>query len=119
MAKPVMMVHGGAWSIPDNLLRDSYRGIKEAVRAGYAVLESGGSALDAVQAAVVMLEDDPDFDAGKCSCTAVKTHTQKTTSRYSITEHQCRSLNSNGNDMPYMNLFWTNEVYAPMNESFT
>lgn len=64
MARPVMMVHGGAWSIPDNLLKDSYRGIKEAVRAGYAVLERGGSALDAVQAAVVVLEDDPDFDAG-------------------------------------------------------
>ena len=61
-----MMVHGGAWSIPDNLLQDSYRGIKDAVRTGYAVLERGGSALDAVQAAVVVLEDDPDFDAGEC-----------------------------------------------------
>ena len=65
MAKPVMMVHGGAWSIPDNLLEESYQGIKDAVRKGYDILEKGGSALDAVQAAVVVLEDDPDFDAGK------------------------------------------------------
>lgn len=64
MAKPVMMVHGGAWSIPDNLLEESYQGIKDAVRKGYDILEKGGSALDAVQAAVVVLEDDPDFDAG-------------------------------------------------------
>ncbi|KAL4237312.1 Isoaspartyl peptidase/L-asparaginase [Mactra antiquata] len=67
MATPVIMVHGGAWTIPDNLVQPSRDGTKTAARAGYKVLESGGSALDAVQAAVMSLEDDPTFDAGKGS----------------------------------------------------
>ena len=37
------------------------------LRAGYAVLSLGGSALDAVEAAVTVLEDDPTFDAGRGS----------------------------------------------------
>ena len=65
MASPVIVVHGGAWSIPDNIMKDSYQGMKDSVRAGYRVLESGGSAVDAVQAAICVLEDNPNFDAGK------------------------------------------------------
>jgi beta-aspartyl-peptidase (threonine type) len=38
--------------------------VKRAVSAGYDVLKAGGSAMDAVQAAVFVLEDDPVFDAG-------------------------------------------------------
>lgn len=64
MTEPVVIVHGGAWSMPDNLVQAARDGTKAAARAGYEVLEKGGCALDAVQAAVRVLEDDPTFDAG-------------------------------------------------------
>ena len=41
-----------------------YRGVEVAARAGYKVLEEGGSALDAVETAVTELENNPIFDAG-------------------------------------------------------
>ncbi|KAG9275590.1 isoaspartyl peptidase/L-asparaginase-like [Astyanax mexicanus] len=62
--KPVMVVHGGAWAIPDAFAEASVAGVKAAARAGNAVLKIGGSALDAVEAAVRIMEDDPVFDAG-------------------------------------------------------
>lgn len=63
-------IHGGAGVIPrDQLGPDdgaSYRsGLAEALDAGYAVLAAGGSSLDAVTAAVRLLEDNPLFNAGK------------------------------------------------------
>ncbi len=64
MVKPVIIVHGGAWGIPDRLVEANLNGVKESVKAGWKVLETGGSALDAVVAAVNVLEDDPGFDAG-------------------------------------------------------
>lgn len=42
-------------------------GVREALRAGYEILQRGGSAVDAVEAAVVELENDPTFDAGRGS----------------------------------------------------
>lgn len=65
MATPVIIVHGGAWTIPENLVHACSEGTKAAARAGYQVLARGGSALDAVEAAVCVLEDDPAFDAGE------------------------------------------------------
>jgi L-asparaginase / beta-aspartyl-peptidase len=65
--KPVLVVHGGAWSIPDALVEAHLNGIRAAVRAGWRVLEQGGSAVDAVEAAVVVMEDDEAFDAGRGS----------------------------------------------------
>ncbi|KAL2083226.1 hypothetical protein ACEWY4_020999 [Coilia grayii] len=62
--KPVIVVHGGAWAVPDELSKASVDGVKAAARAGFAVLEKGASALDAVEAAVRALEDNPVFDAG-------------------------------------------------------
>ena len=62
--KPVIVIHGGAWAIPDQLAASSVSGVKRAAQCGYNVLLKGGSALDAVQAAVVELENDPAFDAG-------------------------------------------------------
>src|SRR5207342_235847 len=41
--------------------------LDRALDAGYAILDSGGSAMDAVQAAIVVLEDSPYFNAGKGS----------------------------------------------------
>src|SRR5689334_14606565 len=65
-----IVVHGGAGVINRAEMsaeREArYRAGLEAARdAGYAVLERGGSSLDAVTAAVRTLEDDPQFNAGK------------------------------------------------------
>lgn len=62
---PAIAVHGGAWGIPDSLAGPSVEGVQRATRAGYDVLTEGGSALDAVVAAICILEDDPVFDAGQ------------------------------------------------------
>ena len=42
--------------------------MKLAALKAYEILKHGGSALDAVETAIVLLEDDPAFDAGKGSC---------------------------------------------------
>ena len=62
-------IHGGAGSLPRALLTDVKEkaycaGLEAALDAGYAVLDQGGSSLDAVSTAVRMLEDDPLFNAG-------------------------------------------------------
>ncbi|HEU4323153.1 MAG TPA: isoaspartyl peptidase/L-asparaginase [Roseiflexaceae bacterium] len=59
-----LIVHGGAWDIPDDEVEDHKAGCRRALDAGWQVLESGGTALDAVEAAVRVLEDDPTYDAG-------------------------------------------------------
>lgn len=61
----VLVVHGGAWAIPDELAEASVDGVKTAARKGFVVLRNGGSALDAVEAAVKSLEDNTVFNAGK------------------------------------------------------
>jgi L-asparaginase / beta-aspartyl-peptidase len=67
MDEIAIVVHGGAGgSISDPERADRMRaGAAAAVEAGHAVLASGGSALEAVEAAVVVLEDDPEFNAGR------------------------------------------------------
>lgn len=62
--KPSLIVHGGAWDIPDEAVEACKSGCHRALAAGWSILSRGGSALDAVEAAVVILEDDPVFDAG-------------------------------------------------------
>jgi L-asparaginase / beta-aspartyl-peptidase len=62
--KPSLIVHGGAWDIPDAAVAACKSGCDRALAAGWRILEAGGAALDAVEAAVVILEDDPVFDAG-------------------------------------------------------
>ncbi|XP_059930032.1 isoaspartyl peptidase/L-asparaginase isoform X2 [Gadus macrocephalus] len=62
--KAVLVVHGGAWAIPDELADASVKGVKAAASEGYRVLGTGGSALDAVEKAVRAMEDNPVFDAG-------------------------------------------------------
>jgi L-asparaginase / beta-aspartyl-peptidase len=62
-------IHGGAGAMPRATLSAErerrYRdGLEAALDAGYALLEHGGTSLDAVAAAVRMLEDDPVFNAG-------------------------------------------------------
>jgi len=60
-------VHGGAGWIRDELTDVARSGCARAADAGWAVLCRGGSAVDAVAAAVVVLEDDPFFNAGRGS----------------------------------------------------
>jgi beta-aspartyl-peptidase (threonine type) len=64
---PVLVVHGGAWAIPDDMVEAHLNGVRSAAAAGWRALERGGSALDAVEEAVVVLEDDETFDAGRGS----------------------------------------------------
>jgi L-asparaginase / beta-aspartyl-peptidase len=64
---PVLVVHGGAWAIPDDMVEAHLNGVRQAQAAGWRVLERGGTALDAVEEAVVFLEDDETFDAGRGS----------------------------------------------------
>ena len=66
-ADPVLVVHGGAWAIPDEMVDDHLNGVRNAVAAGWRALSRGGTALDAVEEAVVTLEDDETFDAGRGS----------------------------------------------------
>jgi beta-aspartyl-peptidase (threonine type) len=61
---PSLIVHGGAWSIPESVAEDCRAGCRRALETGWTVLRNGGSALDAVEAAVIVLEDDQVFDAG-------------------------------------------------------
>ncbi|HEY2274037.1 MAG TPA: isoaspartyl peptidase/L-asparaginase [Steroidobacteraceae bacterium] len=66
----VIVIHGGAGVIERSHMtaerEASYRaGLGAALDAGYAVLEGGGAALDAVAAAVRTMEDDPQFNAGR------------------------------------------------------
>ncbi|WP_114781566.1 isoaspartyl peptidase/L-asparaginase family protein [Botryobacter ruber] len=72
MTKLAIAIHGGAGTItPASMtpeLEAAYKAaLQAAVDAGYQVLENGGSALDAVEKAVVKLEDTPMFNAGKGS----------------------------------------------------
>src|SRR5271155_5162600 len=62
--KPALIIHGGAWDIPDDAVEACTTGGQRALAAGWAVLQGGGAALDAIEAAIVVLEDDPVFDAG-------------------------------------------------------
>jgi beta-aspartyl-peptidase (threonine type) len=64
---PVLVVHGGAWAMPDDMVEAHIRGVRNAISAGWSVLARGGSALDAVEEAVVIMEDDDTFDAGRGS----------------------------------------------------
>ena len=67
---PVIVVHGGAgWShgTSDEKQHAIKSGLKKALDTGFSILQSGGSSLDAVEAAIVILEDNPVFNAGRGS----------------------------------------------------
>ncbi len=72
MAKIALAIHGGAGTIlrsqmtPD-LEREYRGGLETALKAGWAILKSGGSSLNAVEAAVISLENFPLFNAGRGS----------------------------------------------------
>jgi beta-aspartyl-peptidase (threonine type) len=62
--KPAIIVHGGAGPIRDDSLPARLEGCKAAALAGWKILDQGGLALDAAEVAVVVLEDNPLFNAG-------------------------------------------------------
>lgn len=63
-AKPALIVHGGAGQIRDDSLPERLDGCKAAALAAWDILAQNGSALDAAEAAVMVLEDNPLFNAG-------------------------------------------------------
>jgi beta-aspartyl-peptidase (threonine type) len=63
-SKPSLIVHGGAWTIPDEAVAACLAGCRRALEAGWAILQRGGAAVDAVETAIVVLEEEPTFDAG-------------------------------------------------------
>src|SRR5665647_2101618 len=70
MKKFSLAIHGGAGTILKGemtpALEEQYRqGLQQALDAGFSILKNGGNAVAAVKAAVIVLEDNPLFNAGK------------------------------------------------------
>src|SRR5713226_6160463 len=63
-----IIVHGGAGIVTPERAEGVQEGCKEAALVGWRILQAGGSALDAVEAAVCSLEDNPMFNAGTGAC---------------------------------------------------
>lgn len=63
--KPVIIVHGGAGDIGEERVPGKINGVKLSAKVGFEILHKGGSALEAVEAAVRVMEDDEYFNAGK------------------------------------------------------
>ena len=62
-----IIVHGGAGAVAPQSLDARKQGCRAAAEAGHVILKRGGNALDAVEAAAVVLENNPLFNAGKGS----------------------------------------------------
>ena len=76
-----LAIHGGAGTLPRAEMSSDreqlYRaGLSSALAAGYSVLESGGTSLDAVTRAVAALEDDPLFNAGRGAVFTIDGHNE-------------------------------------------
>lgn len=70
--KPVIAIHGGAGTIlKQHMTAEKEKAyqekLNEALMAGHSILENGGTSLDAVEAAIKIMEDSPLFNAGKGS----------------------------------------------------
>lgn len=68
---PVVVVHGGGASCISADRKERVRqGVVKAVTVGYNLLKEGASAVDAVEGAVAILENDPEFNAGTVRASA-------------------------------------------------
>ncbi|XP_013361966.1 PREDICTED: isoaspartyl peptidase/L-asparaginase-like [Chinchilla lanigera] len=75
--EPVLVVHGGSAGCVSCERRQRVRqGVIRAASLGHGVLRAGGSAVDAVEAAVAALEDDPEFNAGRGSVLTTDGHVE-------------------------------------------
>jgi hypothetical protein len=72
--EPLVLVHGGAGSVPPEMVEPKFIGMKAAVRAGYSAL--AGGVVDAVQAAFQAMEDAEAFNAGRGSKLTVFGHVE-------------------------------------------
>lgn len=63
---PVLVAHGGAGTVPKDMEKAEIAcaGLQAATRAGFSILQKGGSAMDAVVEAVTLLENNPSYNAG-------------------------------------------------------
>ncbi len=59
-----LIVHGGAWTVPDNQIDAHINGCRSAISAGWERLTAYATAIDAAEVAITILEDDPTFNAG-------------------------------------------------------
>jgi len=68
-AEPILVIHGGAGVVAKDVTpereRDVRATLERALKAGYAILDGGGTSLDAVGAAISTMEDSGTFNAGK------------------------------------------------------
>jgi len=71
LQKPVIVVHGGAGAWQKERWKKGLVGVKDAAKTGFKALKTGGSALDAVEAAVMCMEDNEVFNAGYGSTLAL------------------------------------------------
>ncbi|VVC26653.1 Asparaginase-like 1, metazoa,Peptidase T2, asparaginase 2,Nucleophile aminohydrolases, N-terminal [Cinara cedri] len=72
MSGPVIVVHGGAGSIPDSRDQQKFDGMCAAIRAAHYAYETTSSITEACQAAVECMEDDEAFNAGRGSVLNLK-----------------------------------------------
>lgn len=64
MKRPAIIVHGGCGNVERSSIPDRLHAMEDAAKTGWKILLAGGSAVDAVEAAVLVLEDNPLFNAG-------------------------------------------------------
>jgi beta-aspartyl-peptidase (threonine type) len=64
MTSPIIIVHGGAGNWPRNKHARALNGVRQAVENGFSILQENGYALDAVEQAIMTLENNPIFNAG-------------------------------------------------------
>jgi L-asparaginase / beta-aspartyl-peptidase len=62
-----LAVHGGAWNIPDDEADAHRKGVLNALKAGWEILKDGGTAVEAVERSIVVMENDETFNAGRGS----------------------------------------------------
>lgn len=62
-----IIIHGGAWNMPESLEAAHMRGVREACKAGRDALIDGNGSSNAVAEALVIMEEDETFDAGRGS----------------------------------------------------
>jgi beta-aspartyl-peptidase (threonine type) len=62
-----LVVHGGAWNIPDDQADAHRTGVLSALKAGWEILKDGGTAVEAVERSIIVMENDDTFNAGRGS----------------------------------------------------